>query len=198
MCIQKFRTVPLPATACGARRSRVSMVTRPGGARMALASMTTLRVTTPATRSAWDKLVSANASTVPSQTPMWLDAVCAHGPWEDASRLYETDDGRALVLPMARFTRLPRNLTSEDSMPSTWGTGGLLCADRVRAQDVAAVVADLCTGRALRTTVRPDFEQTPLWTAAARAAGAQELPITHHVLDLDRNFDQLWAGFSSA
>jgi hypothetical protein len=165
---------------------------------MSLASMTTLRVTTPATRSAWEKLVSANASTVPSQTPMWLDAVCAHGPWEDASRLYETDDGRALVLPMARHTRLPRNLTSEDSMPSTWGTGGLLCADRVRAQDVAAVVADLCTGRALRTTVRPDFEQAPLWTAAARAAGAQELPITHHVLDLDRNFDQLWAGFSSA
>jgi hypothetical protein len=71
------------------------------------------------------------------------------------------------------------------------GTGGLLCADRVRAQDVAAVVADLCAGRALRTTVRPDFEQAPLWTAAARAAGTQELPITHHVLDLDRNFDQL-------
>jgi hypothetical protein len=81
-------------------------------------------------------------------------------------------------------------------MPSTWGNGGLLSADPVSARDVAAVVAELSTSRALTTTVRPDFEQAPLWVAPARAVGALELAGVHHVLDLDREFDQLWAGFS--
>jgi hypothetical protein len=146
----------------------------------------------------WQDLVPAAASALPSQTPAWLDAVCAHGPWEDASRLYETRDGGALVLPLVRRTRLPRGLTSEFSMPPTWGAGGLLSAAPLRPEDVAAVVADLRTGRALRTTVRPDFEQTPLWTAAARAAGAEELPVVHHVLDLDGDFDRVWARSASS
>jgi Acetyltransferase (GNAT) domain len=157
-----------------------------------------LRMTTPAPRAVWEELVAANPSTPPSQTPVWLDAVCAHGPWKDASRLYETRDGRALVLPMARRRARPLTLTSEYSMPSTWGTGGLLAAGPVSADDVAAVVGDLVRGPALRTTVRPGFEQAPLWAAAASAAGARALPTLDHVLDLDGDFDRLFAGFSSA
>ena len=152
--------------------------------------------TTPAPRTTWEALVDANGSVLPSQTPAWLDAVCAHGPWEDASRLYEGSDGAPLVLPLVRRRALPRTLTSEFSMPSTWGAGGLVSATPLRAEDVAAVVADLRDSRALRTTVRPDFEQAPLWAAAARAAGAHELPEVHHVLDLDRDWDALWAHFS--
>jgi hypothetical protein len=167
-------------------------------AHMAQPGTPTIRTTTPAPRETWQHLVTVSASAVPSQTPAWLDAVCAHGPWEDASRLYETVDGRALVLPMVRRRRRPHGLAGEHSMPSTWGTGGLLSADPLRSQDVAAVVADLRAGRALRTTVRPDFEQTPLWAPLARAAGAQESPVVHHVLDLDREFEHVWAGFSSA
>jgi hypothetical protein len=144
----------------------------------------------------WEDIVKAGASAAPSQTPVWLDAVCAHGPWEEASRLYVTGDDRVLVLPMVRRRRLPTHLSAAHSMPSTWGTGALLSADPVRAEDVSAVVADLRAGPALRTTVRPDFEQAPLWTLAARAAGAEELPAVSHVLDLDRDFDQLWSGFS--
>jgi hypothetical protein len=158
--------------------------------------MAGLCTASPAPRATWEALVDASGSVLPSQTPAWLDAVCAHGPWEDASRLYETREGAPLVLPLVRRTRLPRGLTSEFSMPSTWGAGGLLSVTPVRAEDVALVVADLRSSRALRTTVRPDFEQAPLWTAAARAAGAHELPEVHHVLDLDRDWDGLWARFS--
>jgi hypothetical protein len=165
---------------------------------MGTSRVTALGVTTPAPRGVWQDLVPAAASALPSQTPAWLDAVCAHGPWEDASRLYETRDGRALVLPMVRRRGLPGPLAGEHSMPPTWGTGGLLSAAPLRPEDVAAVVADLRTGRALRTTVRPDFEQTPLWTAAVRAAGAEELPVVHHVLDLDGDFDRIWARSASS
>jgi hypothetical protein len=157
---------------------------------------TPLRVVTPAPRDVWEKAVRGSAAAVPSSTPVWLDAVCAHGPWVDASRLYLTGDDRELVLPMVRRRRLPSPLASAYSLPSTWGTGGLVSVDPVRADDVAAVVVDLSAGPAVRTTVRPDFEQAHLWTAAARAAGAVELPAVHHVLDLDRDVDRLVAGFS--
>ena len=36
------------------------------------------------------------------------------------------------------------------------------------------------------------------WDGRGPCRRSPELPITHHVLDLDRNFDQLWPGFSSA
>ena len=163
---------------------------------MAAVRAQALRVTTPAPRGTWAQLVAGNVSALPSQTPAWLDAICAHGPWEDASRLYETRDGRALVLPMVRRRRLPPGLTTRHAHPTTWGNAGLLTDGPVRADDVAAVVADLCAGRALRTTVRPDFEQAPLWVPHARAVGAVERPMTDHVLDLDRDFDRIWAGFS--
>lgn len=155
-----------------------------------------LRVVTPVPRETWARVVKGSASAVPSQTPVWLDAICAHGPWDDASRLYLTADDRALVLPMVRRRHRPPLLAGAYSMPSTWGTGGLLSVEPIRADDVAAVVADLRAAPTLRTTVRPDFEQAPLWTAPARAAGAEELPAVHHVLDLDRPVDQLVAGFS--
>jgi hypothetical protein len=158
--------------------------------------MGALTVTTPAPREVWQNLVMSTRSVQPSQTPVWLDAVCRHGPWEDVSRLYETGDGRQLVLPLVRRRGLPAGLTTTYAMPPTWGTGGLLCAGPVAAEDVAVVVAELRSNPALRTTVRPDFEQAPLWAAPARAGGGQELPTVHHVLDLDRDFDRLWAGFS--
>lgn len=157
---------------------------------------TTVRVTTPAPRATWQELMAGGASVTPSQTPVWLDAVCAHGPWEDASRLYETHDGRALVLPLVRSRHRPISVASQHSMPSTWGTGGILAAEPVRAGDVTAVVADLSASRSLTVTVRPDFEQARLWADPARAAGARCSPAVHHVLDLGGDFDQLRSGFS--
>jgi hypothetical protein len=155
-----------------------------------------VRVTTPALREVWDELVAANASTLPSQTPAWLEAACAHGHWSDASRLYELQDGRSLVLPLVQRRRVPHALAARHSMPPTWGTGGLLVATAVTAGDVDAVVHDLRSTSALRTTVRPDFEQQPLWDVAARSAGGQVLPAVHHVLDLHGDFGRTWAGFS--
>lgn len=73
-----------------------------------------------------------------------------------------------------------------------------MSAAPVSTEDVVAVIDDLRRSRALRTTVRPDFEQAPLWAPAARAAGAREIPHLHHVLDLDEEFDRVWARFSGA
>ncbi len=155
-----------------------------------------LRVTSPAPRDLWRQLVAANPSTLPSQTPEWTDAICALGAYDDASRLYERRDGSVMVLPMVGH-HLPLNdARTEHSMAPTWGTGGLLVEGGLPGvDDVRAVFADLTGDGALRTTIRPDFEQAPVW-AAARPVGAIPLPAVHHVLDLDDGFDALHGRFN--
>jgi hypothetical protein len=56
----------------------------------------------PAPRDAWEVVLRSDPLALESQSPAWKDAACAAGPFEDASRLYETVDGRLLVLPMLR------------------------------------------------------------------------------------------------
>src|SRR5919198_3090827 len=79
----------------------------------------------PAPREAWARLVASAPRSLPSQTPRWLDAVCAVAGLEDASRLYETADGRLLVLPLVRRRLLGLDL-AEASLPYGWGPGGLV------------------------------------------------------------------------
>lgn len=157
--------------------------------------MSDLHVTSPAPRDLWAELVASNPATLPSQTPAWSDAICAVERFSDASRLYETRDGRSMVLPMVRRSGRPEALTTEFSMAPTWGTGGLLSKEPVAVDDVRAVFADLASRPVLRTMIRPDFEQSALW-AASKPPGTIELPAIHHVLDLDRSFDELWSRFS--
>ena len=157
--------------------------------------MTRARVFSPAPRDVWNGLVSGNPAALPSQSPTWVDAICQVHAYEDASRCYELADGRTLVLPMVRRRRAPGPLATEHSMAPTWGAGGLLASGPLRVDDVRTVFDDLAARPVLRTTIRPDFLQAPLW-AAAKPARAIELPLVHHVLDLDRSFDELAARFS--
>jgi len=61
-----------------------------------------VRVTTPVPADVWQSVASADPTTMPFQTPVWRDCVCAGSQWRDASRLYELPDGRQLVLMAAR------------------------------------------------------------------------------------------------
>ena len=157
--------------------------------------MTASRVLSPAPRIVWAEVIADNRAVLPSQTPTWVDAICEVHGYEDASRCYELADGRTLVLPMVRRRHLPGALATQHSMAPTWGAGGLVSSGPLRLDDVRAVFDDLAATPALRTTIRPDFLQSDLW-AAARPARAIELPLVHHVLDLDRSFEELSARFS--
>ena len=59
-------------------------------------------VVSPAPRSAWRELVAADPQAMPTQSPEWLDALCADGRYVDASRLYRTADGGSALLPLVR------------------------------------------------------------------------------------------------
>jgi hypothetical protein len=96
-----------------------------------------------------------------------MDCVCASGRYEDATRAYRSGDGSEVVLPPARRRNLPAAAGVASSTPFGWGTGGLICpGGRVSCQELAAVVADLSTRRALLVGVRPSPAADRLWATA--------------------------------
>jgi len=77
-----------------------------------------------------------------SQGPEWTDALCSFTSWRDASRYYETNEGRTFVLPLVGkgFGRAGRVLAS---MPAGWGMGGFVSEHPITGADVTAVIKDL-------------------------------------------------------
>jgi hypothetical protein len=148
----------------------------------------------PEARAAWTEALAGDPAAVVSQTPAWLDCLCAVGGHADATRAYRAADGRRLVLPLARR----RGLGLQGSMPFGWGTGGLVCdGGPPTVADIAAVAADLAASARLRVAVRPSAFADPLWRTAVPPA----VPRTAHTsqaLDLTPGFDRLWSqAFSS-
>ena len=148
-----------------------------------------LLVTSPAPREAWDELLQADERAIPSQSPAWTDCICAFGAYDDASRLYEAEDGKRFVLPLIRRAGAPLTAT-QASLPRGWGFGGLVAPTEPTPAEAAAVLADLAQRVALSTLVRPNPLATP-WTVAP-SAETVVVPRLAHVLDLHGGFDVTW------
>jgi hypothetical protein len=147
-------------------------------------------------REAWRRALATDEDALVTQTPAWMDCVCATGRYEDVTRAYETEDGHELVLPMARM-RLPRAVSAVSSMPFGWGTGGLVSSrGRVAACDVASVLADLLGERSLIAAVRPSPATAEAW---APAVPDRAVRIAHmsQIVPLMGGFDTVWHSFSS-
>ncbi|GAA4573894.1 hypothetical protein GCM10023176_39800 [Micromonospora coerulea] len=151
-----------------------------------------LRVTSPAPVDAWEQVLASAPTALPSQTPTWLRCVCAVEGYEDVSRLYETVDGRRLVLPLVRRPGLGPILATDFGLPVGWGPGGLVCdGGELRPEDVRMVVADLAQRRVLSTLVRPDPATAGTWDAVVPASVLREERMTQ-TLFLDGGFDEVW------
>ena len=152
----------------------------------------------PAARAVWERVLAHDPNATISQTPTWMDCVCASGRWTDVTRAYLADDGGELVLPLAGWRRSGGASPVAASMPFGWGTGGLLCMEgRPSVADVAAVVADLSQERPFRTTLRPGPAMEHEW-----AAGVPEhVRRTRHMsqsIELADNFSAVSSRFSSS
>lgn len=150
-----------------------------------------LRVTSPAPREAWEATLARDPEGLVSQSPAWMEALCAFGHHHDASRLYELPGGRQMVLPMVRRRGLPGPLAVQASLPPAWGVGGLVAPGGAGPEDVAAVFAELASQPALQTSITPSPLQAPAW-AAARPPGTVAVPRLAHVLELDGGFGRIW------
>jgi hypothetical protein len=148
-------------------------------------------------RSAWRRAIALDPKALVSQTPEWMDCVSASGRYEDATRAYATEDGRELVLPLARQRR-PGPLGVLHSMPFGWGTGGLIAPrESARADEIAGIAADLATQPAVLIGVRPSPGMADAWFQGVPVGVVR----THHMsqtVDLSGGFDAVWSkGFSS-
>jgi len=146
----------------------------------------------PAPRGAWAAIAQQDPHALIFQTPAWTDSLCATGRYQDASRMYETDDGQILILPLVRTTSMADPLGSLASMPDGWGLGGLLSNRPVQPEHVYQVLADLAEVPALRTTIRANPLGGPAWLAA-QSAGYQRAARSTHILKLDGGFARIWS-----
>jgi Acetyltransferase (GNAT) domain len=147
-------------------------------------------------RPVWERVLAADPTATISQTPAWLDCLCAVGPWTDATRAYAMDDGRELVLPLVRRRGSPHALPVEGSMPFGWGNGGLLCGDgELSATDVATVVADLSRRRPVRMSLRPGPAREESWSRGMPGS-AGRAPRFSQTVDLAGGFAEVTARFS--
>ncbi|MCW3843500.1 GNAT family N-acetyltransferase [Micromonospora yasonensis] len=151
-----------------------------------------LRVTSPAPADVWEQVLASAPNALPSQTPTWLRCVCMVKGYEDVSRLYETADGRRLVLPLVRRPALGSILATDLGLPVGWGPGGLVCdGGELRPEDVRAVVTDLAQRHVLSTLVRPDPATAGTWDAVVPSSVWREERMTQTVF-LDGGFDEVW------
>lgn len=165
---------------------------------LALHATRQLRITTPAPPDAWREVLAADPAALAFQAPEWMDALRATGRYEDASRLYESPRAR-IVLPLARRRRpFARGFAAQGSLPHAWGMGGVLADAPLGAGDLAPIVADLASLRALRTSVRPNPLQAPLWVGAPGRLGVTSCPRRAHVLGLAGGADRIWSQAFSA
>lgn len=73
-----------------------------------------------APRDVWRQLLRADPDALPSESPEWLDCICADGRYEDANLLYQTADGQQMVLPEVRRSYLPGVPSVLDSFPTVF------------------------------------------------------------------------------
>lgn len=107
-----------------------------------------------ASREKWRTVIAADPSIRIQQTPIWSDCIRQCDGLEDATRTYESVDGRLVVVPLVRRRRLPKQLKVESSWPGSWGACGLLTTDhQALADDVIDIINDLRAHNVLRTSI---------------------------------------------
>ena len=149
-------------------------------------------VISPAPRDAWHALATVDPDTLTTQTPAWIDCICANGSYVDASRLYEFRDGKQVLLPLVQKRWLPHQLNTAASMPNAWGIGGTITSGSLQSEDLEAIFSDLQQEKYLDVHVRPNPLRGQIW-AAARLERTVAVPRVAHVLSLEGGFDEVWS-----
>lgn len=150
------------------------------------------RVTRPAPREIWTSVLSADPLALETQSPAWADAMCATGRFTDVSRLYETDLGRHLVVPLLRRVYAGGAAIFDGSNPKFCGVGGVLACDGPTPGEIAAVFADLERQRTLSQSILPHPMLAEAWAAAAPSS-ATAIPRRAHLIDLSDGWDAVWS-----
>jgi len=147
---------------------------------------------TPTSRSVWRELHDNDPYALPTQSPDWIDALTSTARYRDVTRIYRLPDGRTAVLPLvARVGAGP--LGAAQSMPTSWGYGGLINSGTLDDELVTAVLDDVTSAPGARFHVRPNPLHAEIWANAVRGRPFVTASRVHaHILDLEGGFDTVW------
>jgi len=147
-------------------------------------------VVSPVPRTEWDRVLASDPASSVFQTRAWFDAALRQTGEHDASRLYTTEDGRSLVVPLLRRSLLP-GVAFDAAYPRRMGPGGVLAAGGLRPADVTLVLCDLLRTRAAGIRISAMHDVTDCWEKGL-VAGVQAIRSHVHVLDLNGGFAAVW------
>ncbi len=159
-----------------------------------IASVT--NIVSPAPHDAWQAVVDSDSRALVTQTPLWTTAMVETGAFLDRSRMYEFDDGRRFVLPLARRKGVAGAVLGDQGFPNGWGIGGLV-GPGLDSSVVEAVFAELRQSGASRVQIRPNPLDGIEYHHGAPAS-AVALYRRAHVIDLREGADDVWRRFSKA
>lgn len=149
------------------------------------------QVTSPAPREVWRELFQNDPEALPSQSPEWLDCVCALRKCRDVSRFYEFSDGQQLVMPVVSRNWWSQSFSVQASLPPAWGWGGVLTKHSLSPEHLSTVFGDISSRSALSVSLCPNPRQGELWQEA-RPDGVMTFPRRAHVLDLEGGWERVW------
>lgn len=147
----------------------------------------TRAVAAPADRSRWAEIADADALSLPSQTPRWMDVLERSGRFRDASRWYRFDDGVEAVLILAKRRGIG-GISGLASLPNGWGIGGAVSTAPLTGSHTREIFRDLLTLRQIRVSVWPAAMQGAAWQDG-RPEGVASQYRRAHVLDVSSGFD---------
>lgn len=160
---------------------------------MTAALLTAVRVTSPVPRDLWHAALAEDPDALATQTPGWLDAMCAVRPYRDVSRLYEWEDGRRLVLPLVRSRLTTAARAQELGWPLDWGIGGPVApGGPVTREEAATVFADLARRPGAAAYLRPSPLTDEVWRAAA-PDHVRRYPRITQIADLSGGYATVWS-----
>lgn len=144
----------------------------------------------PASRDKWCEIFNRDPSATAFQSADWMLAAAADGHYVDASRLYETPDGKAL-LPLAEANRLGCKV-SVASMPHGLGAAGLISDMPLTTSLVRSIIEDLMRLPHLRVAIRPNALQALVWETAIPPTW-EKVKRRTHIIDLREGYEAWWA-----
>ena len=143
----------------------------------------------PVPRDIWHAVLRSDPGATALQTPAYFEAVLLATGGYDASRLYQLEDGRRLVLPLVRKRSVPGMKLNAAAFPGGYGHGGMLATGGLLARDVRMVVEDL-RGQALSTRIGGGHHTAVQWWAGRMPGVVEELRRVE-VIDLAPGIDEL-------
>lgn len=151
-------------------------------------SIKDLSVSRPVSRSAWQAIYEADPDSLVTQSPDWVDCICASDRYRDASVLFEAGDGRRLLLPFVEHRWMPSRIGIAASLPGYWEAGGPI-GDGARDPEMLQAAMDfLASEPRFRFSVRPNAIHAPAWQQL-RANGYVKVAYTDQSIDLEGGFE---------